>query len=387
MTSHSAAGIPTYGSIMIDMATHRPIDVLPDREGETLAGWLRDHPGIEVICRDRAGAYAEGARLGAPNAIQVADPFHLWQNLAAAVDKIVRAHHGCLRELVPDTTVQDSTTSPAAQYLHAYGHPSVLVARTRERYAQVQELKAKGRSQAQISRELRLDPRTVRRYLSAASAEDLLNRTVGRSDLLADFKSYLIGRMDEGCTHVGRLHEELQALGWRGSVQTVRRFTYPARAMAQIPATAPAPPKARHITRWILTDPKHLDEPDSVALKKARSRCDHLDTVAKRVGEFAVMMRDLTGEDSRLARQGARRRPASPALPDHRPAPRPRRRHQRSNHAPQLRSRRRRRQPRHYVESDLSIRSVIAGRPQGGCRSRGRDGSGAVASFTACVDP
>lgn len=141
----------------------------------------------------------------------------------------------------------------------------------------------------------------MHRYLSAAAAEDLLNRTVGRSDLLADFKPYLIGRMNEGCTHAGRLHEELQALGWRGSVQTVRRFTYPARAMAQIPATAPAPapapPKARHITRWILTDPKHLDEPDSVALKKARSRCDHLDTVAKRVGEFAVMMRDLTGED------------------------------------------------------------------------------------------
>jgi hypothetical protein len=170
-----------YGTVLVDIDTRRPIDLLADREADTFAAWLGEHPGAEVICRDRAGAYAEGARTGAPEAIQVADRWHLWHNLAEHVEKTVAAHHGCLCQ--PDTIAAEVGIEPgtaddlveraeAAQVQRKEN--SALVTRTKARYQAVQALKADGKGIKTIVRELGLAKETVRRFYRADNVEDLL---------------------------------------------------------------------------------------------------------------------------------------------------------------------------------------------------------------------
>jgi transposase len=310
-----------YASVLLDMDTHRPIDVLPDRTADTFAAWLRAHPGVQLICRDRAGAYAEGARAGAPDAIQVADRFHLWQNLGEAVERTIVAHRCCLPEPKPDpkpdpevpaavTSAEASTTVPTAVptatpdtsqpvsdgVLDACGRERRLVVRTRERFAAVQELRAQGMSLGAISRQLRLDHGTVRRFAHASSVDELLVKAINRTSRLDRFKPYVNQRWNDGCHDAAQLHAELQAQGWTGSVQTVRRYVHAFRTTTTPVTSAPAPPKPRRVVRWIMTNPDNLSTGDAVQLKEILARCPELDATAGHVRDFAVMMRELRGD-------------------------------------------------------------------------------------------
>jgi transposase len=88
-----------YGSILVDLERNRVLDLLPDRQAETLSLWLRQHPGVEVVARDRACTYSDGARQGAPGAVQVADRWHLLRNLGDAVQAVVERNHAAIRRI------------------------------------------------------------------------------------------------------------------------------------------------------------------------------------------------------------------------------------------------------------------------------------------------
>lgn len=273
---------------------------------------------MRIVCRDRAGAYADGARCGAPQATQVADRWHVWHNLGEAVDKTVAAHHACVRaaavqapappaEFAPSTPACDVTTDePDAQpagLRDVCGHERRLVARTRQRYTAVQQLVADGHSLNGICQQLRLDRGTVRRFARAANLEELLVKATNRTGKLDGYTEHLHARFTAGITDAVTLHAELHQLGFTGSVQTVRRFLRPLRGTASHPPRrarpvqpSPEVPKPRRLTRWIMTDPRHLDSEQTDQLAKALASCPELRATADHVREFADLMHKHRGD-------------------------------------------------------------------------------------------
>jgi transposase len=301
-----------YGTVVADAESGEVIDLLPDREAATLEEWLKARPGAEVICRDRAGNYADGASAGAPLAVQVADRWHLWHNLGEYAEKAVAAHRGCLAGAIGSPAPEpaerpvpdDAPAAPPPQepdgWRDVLGRDRVLVARTLERHAAVHELLREGRSRREAADILGLDRKTVNRFAAEADPEKLLVKATGRTGKLDPFKPWINRRWNEGLTNAAALHAEMAAtMGWTGSVQAVERYvrqfrgadgrSRAGRGLRQAPPAAP-PPKTREVTRWLLTRPDRLDPADQARLDAATSQCPHLDDLARHVRSFARMM-------------------------------------------------------------------------------------------------
>ncbi|MEU3051366.1 ISL3 family transposase [Streptomyces sp. NPDC006984] len=286
----------TYATILVDMATHRPIDVLADRAAATFTSWLRDHPEVRIICRDRAGSFRDGARAGAPQAEQVADAWHFLNNLAQAVERVIGRHRADLRQsLTTHDGRTDNAPTPEGHdrtELDIHGRPRPLVARTRDRHQQIHERIARGDSLRAISRDFQLSRGTVNRFARAEEVDELLIAAVNRPTLIDDYRLYLHHRWMEGCTNASALAREIQRLGYRGDVNTVRRHLKPYRAGA-IPATAPSPHlTVRRVTGWIMQRPEHLTDVERKGLEELCERNHVLETPVKYARRLALMVRE-----------------------------------------------------------------------------------------------
>jgi transposase len=169
------------------------------------------------------------------------------------------------------------------------------VARTRERYAEVRGRLDAGESLSAISRVTGLDRKTVQRFARAGSIDELLVKATSRESKLDEFRPYLHQRWNDGVTDAAALHAELREQGWAGSVQTVRRYVRPFRQAPAAPGPAPAVPKTRQVTRWLLSRPDRLQAGEQAQLEAIRARCPHIDALAGHVTAFAEMMTARTG--------------------------------------------------------------------------------------------
>jgi transposase len=262
-----------YGTILIDLEAHRVLDLLPDREAKTVAAWLREHPGVEIVARDRAKAYAEGIRAGAPGARQIADRFHLLQNASGALEEVLRGRRRRLESTAPPIAAAASgpvLAVPERPLSQTKRDQFARRARRTARWQQVRDLHAAGTSIQGIAHQLGMGRRTVRHYLATPGTPQW--RPPPRPDglhslLLQPYSPYLQDRWQAGCHNVAQLFREIQALGYPGSRTLLDQATRPWRP--------PRPPrgsqsKRRHLSvRWLcLRPPEQLKSDEQQALEQ-----------------------------------------------------------------------------------------------------------------------
>lgn len=350
----------TYGSILVDIERGEIIDLLPDRSAETFAQWLREHPGVEVISRDRGGSYAEGARQGAPNAIQVADRWHLLKNLGDALVKLFDQHRAAietqlgppaagapqaehLQELAadagasaqepacvermapPEATRAVPQPPPPAMQCPATASAADVRAdapgeRRRARYEEVCRLHAAGWRISAIAEHVGLHRDTVRAYLQAPAFPERQPRS-RQPSILDPFKPYMLERWNAGCHTGTTLLRDVVDLGYQGSASTVLDYITQLRKAAGIPpmrrvGVTAAPitdptqrvPSSRDLSWLVLRRGTTLDATEQSQLEQLEASHAAVQTGIQLSQAFATMLRKRQGTDDLdawLARAGA----------------------------------------------------------------------------------
>ena len=320
-----------YGTLLVDLEARCPVDLLSDREAASVARWLREHKGVKLISRDRAGMYAQGAKRGAQRAKQIADRYHLLVNLRDTLRDALARHqdslpvveeHGKQAGSSSEEPAQPSAATPVpvqASPQQAAGEagsieavtPQLTAAQRRRqvsranryaRYQQILALSREGLSQRAIARQLHLSRGCVHRYVTA---ERFPERALPgkRRSLLDPYLPYLRQRWEQGCHNGRQLTFEIEAQGFRGSASLVRQFLgdwradFPARQPGvRGPKRRTAPPAPRRVSArqaswWFVTPPEQLTPKHQILLERICQTNATLQELYQLGQEFSLMVK------------------------------------------------------------------------------------------------
>ncbi|EKV02168.1 transposase family protein [Leptolyngbya sp. PCC 7375] len=295
-----------YGTILVDLETNRPIALLPDRTADTLATWLEEHPGIEILSRDRSKTYKRGMTQGAPDAIQVADRFHLLHNLEETLEKALKGHSKSLKQVEHEqlqaegiivsqvSESQSSDTQTAQQRKTAQKRAERL-----DNYEQVHRLRQQGYKIKDIAYHLGMGERTVYTYLSHETFPEWQPSSRQCRSVLDPYKRYLIDQWSQGRQHSKQLFKEIQQQGYSGTYETVARYTHTLRlsqpqsspnpdSLKDLPGRGPAPKatiksqkplSARRAAWLVLQRPDTLTDKQKTLLERLTQRSELSETI------------------------------------------------------------------------------------------------------------
>lgn len=303
-----------YGTILCDLETHAPIDLLSDRTARSLADWLRVHPGVEVISRDRATAYAEGARLGAPRAIQVADRWRLAKNLGDALERFLNHKRNVLVDSQDSvsTRPESRTTvevSPTSCCVRRADRKQASADREKEqrrvwRYGQYEQAKTcfrDGLNVSQIARTMHLDRKTVRSYLAADTFPERRQRARSSyPSVLETHKHEIARRWESGCHNGAEILREIRANGYTGGYTIVKDYLSTFRnagtvgwdgASPQPIGARPSQCSPRAVVAIVLRKPEDRAAREEILLGEVERRCEPFHLFHVLAQEFLALMR------------------------------------------------------------------------------------------------
>lgn len=318
-----------YGTILVDLEGHSPVDLLPDRRAETLAAWLQEQPGVEIVSRDRGGAYAEGVRQGAPEAVQVADRWHLLKNLAEALEAVLLQEYPAVQEAArevgaapqsapaPPAGAPTADLAPAEPAPTGTARPETWTSRARRekaarrerryrRYQDVVDRQRRGESQRQIAAATGLSRATIARYLAVGAFPEIARRVTAAP--VAPYLPYLKQRWDEGCRNGRVLWEEIVAQGFTGPLAAVYRCLAPwreqlppgERRSPRRPRVAAAPgspaPAPRALVWWLIGRKQPLTAQQAALVERLCQRCPVVTTARALVQAFFRLVRGRQAE-------------------------------------------------------------------------------------------
>lgn len=284
-----------YGTILVDLERRQVIDLLPDRNPESFAGWLQGQSSVRIISRDRGGEYREGARRGAPQAVQVADRFHLLKNLSEVVEKVFKGYSSLLAR-IPRPNSRPSMLSPPR------AHREEARERTRQKTVQrselVHSLAQQGMSISAIARVSGMHRQTVGRYLRASSVPER-SRHHGRASILAPYEGYILERCKQGYWNAMGLWREIVALGYPGKYKNVGRLVTHFRRVALEGAELKAPAEGltvREAVGLLLRAPAKRSEEQQATIQTLAALQPEIGRTVMLLERFTGILRNLESE-------------------------------------------------------------------------------------------